>query len=66
MKHRIDTDEGRRIYSHRMWVVEPVFANITTHKRLSRLAYEEKQRSTHNGSYSASSIILRKLPIMAI
>ena len=38
MKQRIDTDEGRRIYSHRMWVVEPVFGNITIHKRLNRFS----------------------------
>jgi hypothetical protein len=43
MKHRIDTDEGRRIYSHRMWVVEPVFANIT-HKRLSRFSLRGKTK----------------------
>jgi transposase len=44
MKHRIDTDEGRRIYSHRMWVVEPIFANITTHKRLRRFSLRGKTK----------------------
>lgn len=28
MKHRIDSDKGKQIYSHRMSVVEPVFGNI--------------------------------------
>jgi hypothetical protein len=30
MKHRVDSDRGKLIYSHRMSVVEPVFANIGT------------------------------------
>ncbi len=44
MKQRIDTDEGRRIYSHRMWVVEPVFGNITVHKRLNRFSLRGKTK----------------------
>jgi len=44
MKKRIDTDEGRRIYSHRMWVVEPVFGNITIHKRLNRFSLRGKTK----------------------
>lgn len=34
MKHRIDSDKGKQIYSHRMSVVEPVFGNLTVNKRL--------------------------------
>ncbi|NKC16000.1 MAG: hypothetical protein GKR94_28515 [Gammaproteobacteria bacterium] len=37
MKERVDSDEGKPIYSHRMSVVEPVFTNIGTNKGLSRL-----------------------------
>lgn len=44
MKQRIDTDKGRRIYSHRMWVVEPVFGNITIHKRLHRFSLRGKTK----------------------
>ena len=44
MKKRIDTDKGRRIYSHRMWVVEPVFGNITIHKRLNRFSLRGKTK----------------------
>jgi transposase len=36
MIKKIDTPEGRKIYSRRMKIVEPVFANIRTHKRLDR------------------------------
>jgi len=34
MKHRVDSDKGKLIYSHRMSVVEPVFGNIGTNKGL--------------------------------
>jgi len=44
MKERIDSDEGRRIYSHRMSVVEPVFGNITIHKRLNRFSLRGKTK----------------------
>ncbi|MBD3338180.1 MAG: hypothetical protein GF353_03675 [Candidatus Lokiarchaeota archaeon] len=36
MKAKIDTLKGRRIYSKRLVIVEPVFANIRTQKRLDR------------------------------
>ncbi len=32
----IDTEKGRDIYSQRMGIVEPVFANITYHKKVNR------------------------------
>ena len=35
MKHRIDSDKGKHIYSQRMAVVEPVFANITYSKHIT-------------------------------
>ncbi|EWH08033.1 transposase, IS4 family protein, partial [Catenovulum agarivorans DS-2] len=38
MKHRVDSEKGKHIYSHRMSTVEPVFANIGTQKRLSRFS----------------------------
>jgi transposase len=36
MKRKIDTEDGRRIYSKRMGIVEPVFGNIRTCKRMDR------------------------------
>lgn len=36
MKQKIDTPEGRKIYSKRMAVVEPVFGNIRACKRMDR------------------------------
>lgn len=44
MRHRIDTDEGRAIYSHRMHVVEPVFGNIESNKGLNRFTLRTKQK----------------------
>jgi transposase len=44
MKERIDSDKGKQIYSHRMSVVEPVFGNIGTNKRLNRLSLRGKSK----------------------
>jgi len=44
MKERVDSREGKHIYSHRMSVVEPVFANIGTTKRLSRFSLRGKTK----------------------
>ena len=35
MKERIDSDKGKQIYGHRMSVIEPVFANIESNKKLN-------------------------------
>ena len=42
MKHRVDSPEGKLIYSHRMSVVEPVFGNIGTNKGLNRFSLRSK------------------------
>ena len=44
MKHRVDSGKGKLIYSHRMSVVEPVFANIGTQKRLNRFSLRGKNK----------------------
>lgn len=44
MKQRVDSDRGREIYSHRMSVVEPVFANIGTNKKLNRFSLRSKKK----------------------
>ena len=44
MKHRVDSAKGKLIYSHRMSVVEPVFANIGTQKRLNRFSLRGKKK----------------------
>jgi hypothetical protein len=36
MKEKIDTPEGRAIYSRRLGIVEPVFGHIAAHKRMDR------------------------------
>jgi len=42
MAAKIDTNRGREIYPHRMKIVEPVFANIRTQKRLDRFTLRGK------------------------
>lgn len=44
MKHRVDSPLGKQIYSHRMSVVEPVFGNITTNKKLKRFSLRGKDK----------------------
>ncbi len=44
MKHRVDSPKGKQIYSHRMSVVEPVFGNIGTNKKLKRFSLRGKDK----------------------
>lgn len=44
MKHRVDSDKGKQIYSHRMSVVEPVFGNIGTNKGLNKFSVRGKRK----------------------
>ena len=44
MKQRVDSLEGKLIYSHRMSVVEPVFGNIGTNKKLNRFSLRGKNK----------------------
>lgn len=44
MKEKIDTPNGRHMYSKRMGIVEPVFANITVHKRLAEFTLRGKAK----------------------
>jgi transposase len=42
MQRKIDTDIGKEIYSKRLGIIEPVFANIRRQKRLDRFTYRGK------------------------
>jgi transposase/IS5 family transposase len=42
MVAKIDTERGRELYPHRIAIVEPVFANIRTNKRLDRFTLRGK------------------------
>jgi transposase len=44
MKQKIDTPEGRRTYSKRLGIVEPVFGNIRTCKRMDRFTLRGKTK----------------------
>ena len=43
---KIDTERGRKLYPHRIAIVEPVFANIRTNKRLDRFTLRGKIKVT--------------------
>lgn len=44
MREKIDSKEGREIYSRRMGIIEPVFANIRFQKRLNYFTLRTKQK----------------------
>jgi len=44
MKRRVDSQLGKQIYGHRMSVIEPVFGNIGTNKRLNRFSLRGKEK----------------------
>jgi hypothetical protein len=44
MKRRVDSQLGKQIYGHRMSVIEPVFGNIGTNKRLNRFSLRGKDK----------------------
>ncbi len=44
MQHKIDTEKGKEIYSKRLGIIEPVFANIRSQKRLDRFTYCGKEK----------------------
>jgi hypothetical protein len=46
MIDKIDSHEGRDMYTKRMGIVEPVFANIRTHKRLDKFTLRGQSKVT--------------------
>lgn len=44
MKKRVDSKQGKVIYAHRMSVVEPVFGNMESNKRLNRFSLRGKKK----------------------
>jgi len=46
MIEKIDSKKGREIYPQRIGVVEPVFANVRTHKRMDRFTLRGKIKVT--------------------
>ena len=49
MKQKIDSEEGAKEYSKRMYVIEPVFGNITSNKGLDELSLRGKAKVTGQG-----------------
>ena len=46
MRKLIDSDGGKQIYSKRMHVIEPVFGNICSNKRLDKLSLRGEKKVT--------------------
>jgi hypothetical protein len=44
MKHRIDSDEGKRMITRRFATVEPVFGNLRGNKRLDRFTLRGQKK----------------------
>jgi transposase len=44
MKRRVDSVEGKLIYSHRMSVVEPLFGILSSNKRLTRFSLRSRDK----------------------
>ncbi|MCK4778063.1 MAG: IS1182 family transposase [Actinomycetia bacterium] len=44
MRAKIDTPEGRKIYSRRMQIIEPVFGNIKSNKGLNKFTLRTKDK----------------------
>jgi transposase/IS5 family transposase len=44
MREKIDTPQGRKTYSKRLGIVEPVFGNIRAHKKLDRFTLRGKSK----------------------
>jgi hypothetical protein len=42
MIEKIDSEKGRKIYDQRIAIVEPVFANVRTQKRMDHFTLKEK------------------------
>ena len=59
MKRRVDSDKRKQIYSHRMSVIEPVFGNIGTNKRLDRFSLRGKNKAQGQCGYFAWFITLK-------
>lgn len=46
MKQKIDSEEGARLYSRRMWTIEPVFGNICSNKGLDEFGLRGTEKVT--------------------
>lgn len=46
MRKIIDSDEGKQLYSRRMYTIEPVFGNICSNKRLDKLSLRGEAKVT--------------------
>ncbi|SMN01931.1 hypothetical protein SPONN_217 [uncultured Candidatus Thioglobus sp.] len=50
---RVDSDKGKRIYSHRVSVVEPVFGDLESNKNLKKFSLRGLKKLIPTGDYPA-------------
>jgi hypothetical protein len=43
LRERIDSERGRHLYGRRLAIVEPVFANIRSTRKLNRLSLRSRK-----------------------
>jgi len=53
MKQKIDSEQGAEEYAKRMWIIEPVFGNITSNLGLDKLSLRGKDKVTGQGTLFA-------------
>ena len=53
MKQKIDSEQGAEEYAKRMWIIEPVFGNITSNLGLDKLSLRGKDKVTGQGALFA-------------
>jgi|GEM_PF-7001883 len=46
IREKVVSVAGRRMYSRRMWTIEPVFGNICSNKRLNRISLRGEKKCT--------------------
>lgn len=61
MKQKIDSEQGAEEYAKRMWVIEPVFGNITSNIGLDKLSLRGKDKVTGQGTLFALVYNIGKL-----
>ena len=44
MMQRVDSEQGKQMYSHRMSVIEPVFGNLEANKGLRRFSLRSQEK----------------------
>jgi len=61
MKHRVDSDVGKQIYSHRMTVIEHVFGKVGYNNCLTRFSLRDKAKVNGQSQLYCLALNIEKL-----